>query len=248
MGCLFCRTGRYGLERNLRSDEIVDQVVAVNRIVKPAHISNIVFMGMGEPLANFDEVVDALWRIIEFLGISKRKITLSTAGIVPKILLLPRKAPDINIAISLNATTDEVRNQIMPVNRRYPISSLINACRKYPLQPGRRITIEYVMIDDKNDSREDASRLVNLLSGMRSKVNLIPLNPYPGSALKKSPQDKMSAFQEILLRHRVRAFIRESRGQDIFAACGQLRADNEIRGKQHEKRPRKLLASKSERY
>jgi len=224
MGCLFCQTARCGLVRNLKSYEIVDQIIAVNRIINPAKVTNIVLMGMGEPLANFDEVVDALWIIVEFLGISKRKITLSTAGIVPNIFLLPQKAPEINLAISLNATTDEVRNEIMPVNKRYPIKSLIDACKKYPLQPGRRITFEYVMINGKNDSHEDAYRLVKLLSGIRCKVNLIPTNPYPGCELKRSPDEKIIAFQKILLKNNLRAFIRESRGQDILAACGQLRA------------------------
>jgi 23S rRNA (adenine2503-C2)-methyltransferase len=224
MGCLFCQTARCGLVRNLKSHEIVDQIIAVNRIINPAKVTNIVLMGMGEPLANFDEVVDALWMIVQFLGISKRKITLSTAGIVPKLLLLPQKAPEINLAISLNATTDEVRNEIMPVNKRYPIKSLIDACKKYPLQPGRRITFEYVMIDRRNDSPEDAYRLVKLLSGIRCKVNFIPINPYPGCELKRSPDEKIIAFQKILLKNNLRAFIRESRGQDILAACGQLRA------------------------
>jgi len=224
MGCLFCQTARCGFARNLKSYEIADQIIAVNRIINPAKVTNIVLMGMGEPLANFDEVVDALWRIVQFLVISKRKITLSTAGIVPKLLLLPQKAPEINLAISLNATTDEVRNEIMPVNKRYPIKSLIDTCKKYPLQPGRRITFEYVMIDRKNDSPEDAYRLVKLLSGIRCKVNLIPINPYPGCELKRSPDEKILAFQKILLKNNLRAFIRESRGQDILAACGQLRA------------------------
>jgi len=224
MGCLFCQTARCGLVRNLKSYEIVDQIIAVNRIINPAKVTNIVLMGMGEPLANFDEVVDALWIIVEFLGISKRKITLSTAGIVPKILLLPQKAPEINLAVSLNATTDDVRNEIMPVNKRYPIKSLIDACKKYPLHPARRITFEYVMIDGKNDSPEDAYRLVKLLSGIRCKVNLIPINPYPGCELKRSPDEKIIAFQKILLKNNLRAFIRESKGQDILAACGQLRA------------------------
>ena len=177
---------------------------------------------------NFDEVVDALRRMVELLGISKRRITLSTAGIVPKLLMLPKNAPEINIAISLNATTDEVRNRIMPVNRRYPLSSLINACRKYPLQPGRRITFEYVMVDGVNDSSEDARRLVKLLAGMKCKVTLIPLNPFPGCELKRSPDERTLAFQKILMQNKVRAFIRESRGRDIQAACGQLRAGHKI--------------------
>lgn len=224
MGCLFCLTARCGLIRNLKSHEIVDQVITVNRIIHPEKISNIVLMGMGEPLANFENVVEALWRIVRFLGISKRKITLSTAGIVPKMLLLPEKAPEVNLAISLNATTDEVRNEIMPINKKYPIQSVIHACKKYPLRPRRRITFEYVLIEGKNDSPEDAHRLVKLLKAIRCKVNLIPLNPYPGSVLKRPSDEKILAFQKILLQNKMRTLIRESRGRDILAACGQLRA------------------------
>lgn len=224
MGCLFCQTARCGFVRNLKSYEILDQIIAVNRIIHPGKVSNVVLMGMGEPLLNFDEVVGALWRMVDLLGISKRKITLSTSGIVPKIPLLPRKGPEINLAISLNAATDDIRNRIMPVNKRYPIQSLINACRKYPLQPTRRITFEYVMIDGVNDSSEDAHRLSKLLSGLRCKVNLIPLNPFPQCQLKRTPDERMLAFQRILMQHKVRALIRESRGKDISAACGQLKA------------------------
>ena len=224
MGCSFCLTGRLGLIRNLKSYEIVDQIISVNRIIRPEKITNIVLMGMGEPLANFDEVVEALWKVVLFIGISKRKITLSTAGIVPKILLLPEKAPEVNLAISLNATTDVSRNEIMPVNKKYPLKSLINACKKYPLQPKRKITFEYVLIDGKNDSIEDANRLVNLLRGLRCKINLIPLNPHDGTNLKRPSDQNVLEFQKILLQNNMRALIRESKGQDILAACGQLKA------------------------
>ena len=224
MGCSFCLTGKLGLIRNLKSYEIVDQIISVNRIIRPEKITNIVLMGMGEPLANFDNVVEALWRVVLFIGISKRKITLSTAGIAPKILLLPEKAPEVNLAISLNATTDVSRNEIMPVNKKYPLKSLINACKKYPLQPKRKITFEYVLIDGKNDSIEDANRLVNLLRGLRCKINLIPFNPHEGSNLKRPSDQKILEFQKILLQNNLRALIRESRGQDIHAACGQLKA------------------------
>jgi 23S rRNA (adenine2503-C2)-methyltransferase len=224
MGCSFCLTGKLGLIRNLKSYEIVDQIISVNRIIRPEKITNIVLMGMGEPLANFDEVVKALWKVVLFIGISKRKITLSTAGIAPKILLLPEKAPEVNLAISLNATTDVSRNEIMPVNKKYPLKSLINACKKYPLQLRRKITFEYVLIDGKNDSIEDAHRLVNLLRGLRCKINLIPFNPHEGSNLKRPSDKKILEFQKILLQNNMRALIRESRGQDIHAACGQLKA------------------------
>ncbi|MEW6067436.1 MAG: 23S rRNA (adenine(2503)-C(2))-methyltransferase RlmN [Nitrospirota bacterium] len=224
MGCCFCLTAKCGLVRSLKSHEIVDQIIAVNRMISPKKITNVVLMGMGEPLANFSAVIDALWRITEFIGISKRKITLSTAGIVPKILLLPQKAPEINLAISLNATTDETRNKIMPINKRYPIKSIIDACKGYPLKIGRRITFEYVLINGINDSKDDAYRLINLLKGLRCKVNLIPLNPHSGSEFERPPEKKVMEFQKILNDNNVRAFIRESKGQDILGACGQLRA------------------------
>jgi 23S rRNA (adenine2503-C2)-methyltransferase len=224
MGCSFCLTGKSGFVRNLKSFEIVDQITAVNKLIRPERISNIVLMGMGEPLMNFDEVVDALWRIVDFIGVSKRKITISTAGIVSKLRLFAEKAPEVNLAISLNATTDETRNELMPVNKTYPISSLIAACKKYPLQPTRKITFEYVLIEGINDSVEDAARLVHLLKGLRCKVNLIPLNVDMENGLRRSLDSKILAFQNILQNNRIRALIRESKGQDILAACGQLRA------------------------
>jgi len=227
MGCLCCRTAKCGFVRNMKSHEIIDQIIAVNRIIRPRRVTNVVLMGMGEPLANFNEVVKALWRIIEFFGISQRKITLSTSGIIPKLLLLPKKAPGINIAISLNATTDAVRDQIMPVNRSYPIRMIIDACKKYPLQRGRRLTFEYVMIAGLNDSSEDARRLAKLLSGIQCKVNLIPLNPFPGCELRRAADESILDFQKILMHRKVRTLIRESRGKDIMAACGQLRAVHE---------------------
>jgi len=223
MGCRFCRTGKKGLVRDLRAWEIVDQVLSVNRLYSPKKVTNIVLMGMGEPLANFDEVVESLKRIVSYTGISKRKITLSTAGLVPKITALAGKAPDINLAISLNATTDEVRDRLMPVNRKYPIQALIKACRNFPLKSHRAITFEYVLIAGMNDSPEDARRLVRLLKGIRCKVNLIPLNPHEGSDLQRPSVAGVLAFQKILTDHDVTAFIRESKGQDILAACGQLR-------------------------
>lgn len=177
MGCKFCMTGKLGLKRNLKAYEIVDQIIAVSRIIAPLYkITNIVFMGMGEPLHNFEEVLEAIWRITSLMGFSKRKITISTAGIVPKIFELAERGPGINLAVSLNATTDEVRNNIMPINKKYPLKELINACRRFPLPPRRRITFEYVLLNGINDSKEDALRLVKLLKGIKSKVNLIPYN------------------------------------------------------------------------
>jgi 23S rRNA (adenine2503-C2)-methyltransferase len=224
MGCVFCLTGKSGFVRNLQACEIIDQIIAVNRIIQPEKATNIVFMGMGEPLLNFDNVVEALWRIVDLIGISKRKITLSTSGIVPKMLLLHQKAPAINLAVSLNAASDAVRDRLMPVNKQYPIQSVIDACKRYPLQHGRRITFEYVLIEGENDLPDDARRLVKLLKGLLCKINLIPLNPHEGSKLKSPAYDRILEFQKILLKHNVRALIRESKGQDILAACGQLRA------------------------
>lgn len=229
MGCRFCMTGRLGLTRSLSAHEIVDQIIAVNRSISPRRVTNIVLMGMGEPLANFREVIEALSRITAFTGISKRRITLSTAGIVPHIMLLPERAPEVNLAISLNATTDETRGRIMPVNKKYPLKTLIDACRKFPLSPRRRITFEYVLIEGVNDSDEDARRLVRLLRGIPCKVNLIPCNPFEGSPLKRPSEERVLKFQEILTRSHLTALIRDSRGQDIAAACGQLRGTGQIR-------------------
>jgi len=225
MACSFCLTGEMGLTRNLKAHEILDQIISVNRLIRPERVSNIVLMGMGEPLANFDEVVEALWRITDILGISKRKITLSTSGLVPKMLELPQKAPGVNLAISLNATTDEIRDRIMPINKKYPLKLLLDACRRYPLQPQRLITFEYVLIDGVNDTLEDAARLGRKLKNIPCKINLIPHNPHEGSRLKRPSQERVLAFQRVLKDNRMTALIRESKGQDILAACGQLRGN-----------------------
>lgn len=224
MGCRFCLTGRLGLVRNLKAFEITDQLIAVNRILHPRKITNIVLMGMGEPLANLDEVVEALWRITGFLGVPKRRITLSTSGLAPKIALFAERAPEVNLAVSLNATTDKQRDEIMPVNRRYPIKSLLAACRSFPLGPRRRITFEYVLMQGINDSLGDAARLVKLVGGIPCKINLIPLNPHAESGLKRPAESTVLEFQKVLTDHGLIAIIRESKGQDILAACGQLRA------------------------
>jgi 23S rRNA (adenine2503-C2)-methyltransferase len=224
MGCRFCLTGKLGLRRNLKAHEIVDQIISADRLILPRKITNIVLMGMGEPLANFKEVVEALWRMTGLMHISKRRITLSTSGIVPKMLELAEKAPRINLAISLNAATDEVRSRIMPVNKKYPLKSLLDACRRFPLEPGRRITFEYVMIAGVNDSLDDAGRIVRLLRGIPSKVNLIPFNPYEGSEFASPSDEVVRGFQKILSDGNLTALIRKSKGRDIRAACGQLKA------------------------
>ncbi|KAF0146220.1 MAG: 23S rRNA (adenine2503-C2)-methyltransferase [Nitrospirae bacterium] len=230
MGCGFCLTGKIGFKRNLKAHEIVDQIIAVMRIKGHGSrgmgqgITNIVFMGMGEPLLNFDEVVEALKRITEFMGISKRRITLSTCGIAPKISELYKKAPHVNLAISLNAADNRTRDMLMPVNRKYPIEHLLSACRKIPLPTRSSITFEYVMLDGVNDRPSDAQNLVRILRGIPSKVNLIPFNPYEGSKFKRPSDEKVFAFQKVLINAGINAFIRKSKGQDILAACGQLKA------------------------
>ncbi len=248
--CRFCLTGSGGFRRNLEAFEIVDQVLSAERFLvdeardkpKPSatkdtagghafsperirYITNIVLMGMGEPLANFENVLQAL-RIItgeKGVGFSPRRVTLSTDGLVPEIERLGRSGIRVNLAVSLNATTDEVRDRIMPVNRRYPIRELLDACSRYPLEERRRITFEYVLLKDVNDSEADAMRLAKLLRGVRSKINLIPFNPFPGSEFKRPDDRTVRRFQQILLDHHYTAPVRESRGRDISAACGQLR-------------------------
>jgi 23S rRNA (adenine2503-C2)-methyltransferase len=224
MGCGVCLTGRGGLERNLKAYEIADQVIAAGRAVSPRRITNIVLMGMGEPLHNLDEVSEALWRITGLIRYSVRKVTVSTCGVADKMLELPLKAPQVNLAVSLNATTDKVRNRIMPINRKYPLKVLIEACRKYPLQKRRRITFEYVMIAQLNDSPEDAERLVKITRKVPSKVNLIPFNEFEGTEFKSPSEDRVREFQELLQQAGVTALVRKSKGNDILAACGQLRA------------------------
>jgi 23S rRNA (adenine2503-C2)-methyltransferase len=226
--CRFCLTGRGGFTRNLKAHEISDQVLEVSRILKQEGtrgITNIVLMGMGEPLANFEEVVKALKIITgdRGLGFSPRRVTVSTAGLVPEIDTLGKSGVKVNLAVSLNATTDEVRDLIMPVNRRYPIKKLLAACKHFPLEPRRRITFEYVMLKGVNDMPEDALRLTRLLRGIKCKVNLIPFNPFPASEFSRPDDAVVKRFQKILLDNHYTAPVRESRGIDISAACGQLR-------------------------
>jgi len=224
MGCVFCLTGKSGLKRNLGPHEIIDQVISVNRMTLPRRITNIVLMGMGEPLANFDNVVEALRRMTGVMVISPRRITLSTAGIVPRIAELGQLGLKVNLAISLNATTDSVRDVIMPINKTYPIKALLDTCRKLPLQQTRKITFEYVMLKDINDSTADAKRLVRLLHGIQSKINLIPFNPYSDCEYERPDDIAVLRFQEIMAKAEVTVIIRKSKGWDILAACGQLKA------------------------
>ncbi len=225
MGCAFCATGKMGLKRNLQPGEIVDQICLAKRskLVKN-RITNLVFMGMGEPLANYENIVAAMRIITENLGLqfSPRRITLSTAGLVPQLRKLGHEGLRVNLAISLNATTDETRSFLMPVNRKYPLKELLKACREFPLPRRKRITFEYILIDGINDSPDDAKNLVEILKGQRAKVNLIPFNPHPGTEFRRPSEKNILRFQEILFENHLTAIIRESRGEDVGAACGQL--------------------------
>jgi 23S rRNA (adenine2503-C2)-methyltransferase len=222
MACKFCLTGVQGLDRHLQTHEIVTQVHELRRL---APITNIVFMGMGEPLHNFENVAKACKILLDQDGLSfsKRKITVSTSGLVPAIEELG-KTVDVSLAISLNASNDEQRSQIMPVNKKWNIAALMEACRGYPLGPHRRITFEYVMLKDFNDSLEDAARVLKLIRGIPSKVNLIPFNEHPGSPYKRPDDQTVKAFQRYLVDRNIVATVRISRGRDILAACGQLRS------------------------
>jgi 23S rRNA (adenine2503-C2)-methyltransferase len=230
--CKFCLTAKGGFERNLTTAEIVDQVrdakalVAARDSAKP--MSNIVFMGMGEPLANYDAVVKALSIITDSdygLKFSSRRVTISTSGLVPEILSLGNET-EVNLAVSLNATTDETRSMLMPINRRYPMEVLLKACKSFEMKPRKKITFEYILIQGVNDSDEDAKRLIKLLQPIRSKVNIIPFNEHDKSDFKRPPKERIQRFLQILLDRNVTAMVRKSKGDDISAACGQLRAKN----------------------
>jgi 23S rRNA (adenine2503-C2)-methyltransferase len=227
--CRFCFTALLGLQRNLSAGEILGQVLAVAkaREILPASRLNLVFMGMGEPLLNLAQVMKAI-RILadpRGFGIPLRRITISTSGIVPGVRELARDPMRPKLAISLNASSEEQRAELMPINRKYPLSELLRACRAYPLRPRERLTFEYVLLGGFNDADADAVRVGELLRGMRAKVNLIPYNPGPELPYRSSPLERVLAFQRLLMERNVPAYIRISRGQDIGAACGQLRLE-----------------------
>ncbi|MBU6155010.1 MAG: 23S rRNA (adenine(2503)-C(2))-methyltransferase RlmN [Bdellovibrionales bacterium] len=222
MACKFCLTGVQGLDRSLDVHEVVTQV---HELRMRAPITNIVFMGMGEPLHNVKNIAKACQILLDEDGMnfSKRKVTVSTSGLVPGIDEL-YQSTDVSLAISLNASTDEQRSQIMPVNKRWNIDQLLDACRRVPLGGHRRITFEYVMLKDFNDSIEDAHRVARLLKGIPAKVNLIPFNEHPGADFKRPEDETVMRFQRTLLNQGYTTTVRISRGRDILAACGQLRS------------------------
>jgi 23S rRNA (adenine2503-C2)-methyltransferase len=233
MDCRFCLTGLMGFGRNLTAGEIMGQILFIladqerqgPRSESPSpKPTNIVLMGMGEPLHNLAEVTKALVLMTdkEGLNVPQYRVTLSTVGLVPMILELARAPVVPNLAISLSATTDEVRNQLIPINRKYPIHELVEVCARFPLGPRQNLTFEYVLMDGVNDTDQDARRLVKLLSRLRTKVNLLPLNPGNPYSLKPSPPGRVVRFREILVLKGLPAFVRRPRGADICAACGQL--------------------------
>jgi 23S rRNA (adenine2503-C2)-methyltransferase len=223
--CLFCVTGKLPMRRNLSTGEIVGQVLALqnDRGTAPKRL-NVVIMGMGEPLHNYENVMRAIRLMTdpEGMAISPRRITLSTSGVVPEIRRLAAEPVVPNLAISLNASSDDVRDMLIPINRKWNIKSLLDACREFPLEPRRRITFEYVLIEGVNDTPEDARRLVTLLKGLKKKVNLIPLNADPWVPLRTPSESRILAFQNILAENHVTAYIRRPRGNDVSAACGML--------------------------
>jgi 23S rRNA (adenine2503-C2)-methyltransferase len=224
LGCRFCLTGEQGYRRNLSAGEIVDQICAARRELGPEErITNLVFMGMGEPLANLQQVAKALEIITSDHGLnfSTRKVTLSTVGLVPEMLELSRLFP-IKLAISLHAADNETRSRIMPINRRYPLEELLEACRQLELPRRQRITFEYLLLAGVNDSAADARKLAKLLRGLRAKINLIPFNEYPGSPFQRPSPNRIEDFQKILQEKHFTATVRQSRGTEIMAACGQL--------------------------
>jgi 23S rRNA (adenine2503-C2)-methyltransferase len=247
LNCQFCHTGTQRLVRNLGPMEIVGQIMlardhlgewptAERRTIYERKLSNIVMMGMGEPLYNFNNVAKALKIVMDDAGIaiSRRRITLSTAGVVPLIRRCGEEL-GVNLAISLHATRDELRDVIVPINRKYPIADLLDACRGYPgLRNSRRITFEYVMLRDVNDSDTDARELVKIIAGIPAKVNLIPFNPWPGAPYDRSSDERIESFAEIVRNAGYPSPVRTPRGEDIMAACGQLKSDSE--------RPRRTAA------
>jgi 23S rRNA (adenine2503-C2)-methyltransferase len=228
MACEFCATALMGLHRNLTAAEIVGQIAAARHELDPAEqLTNYVFMGMGEPLANYPRLARALLIMTSAwgMGISPRRITVSTVGLVPAMERLLAEFPSVNLAVSLHATTDELRDRLAPINKRFPLKRLVEACRDLPIKRRDRITFEYVMLAGVNDSLADARRLVRLLGQLKAKVNLIIFNPFPAAPFAPSAPAAVEAFQAILRQGNLTATIRESRGQDIAAACGQLYSD-----------------------
>jgi 23S rRNA (adenine2503-C2)-methyltransferase len=224
MGCRFCASAQVRPVRDLTAGEIVTQVWEVQQTLPPGErLTNLVFMGMGEALANYEQLLKALTIVTAEWGLnfSPRRVTVSTVGLVPQMHRLLAET-NVNLTISLTATTNPVRDELMPINKRYPLEQLLAACRNLSLAPRKRLTFAYTMLKGINDNDEDARRLVKLLHGLRVKVNLIPFNPFPGTAFLPTPRPQIEHFRQLLLDRGIHATVRESRGQEVQAACGQL--------------------------
>lgn len=229
LGCTFCHTGQMGFKRNLKAYEIVAQVILAKKFIQEHGLArllrNIVYMGMGEPLLNWQEVKKSLVILNheKYLNFSKRRITLSTIGVLDTLRLFGDSKLG-RLAVSLHASFSTLRTKIMPATSKWPLEELLLALEQYPLEPRERITIEYILLNGVNDSKEDALELVRILKGIRCKINLIKYNPWPGSAYKPPSEERILAFEKVLWDHNLTAILRKSKGEDILAACGQLRA------------------------
>ncbi len=243
MGCVFCASGQAGLKRNLSAGEIVAQLlIGRKRLGEGERLRNVVLMGMGEPLANYDAVARALVLMThpDGLNLSRRRVTLSTSGLVPQIDRLGQEfGGQVQLAVSLHQVDDERRSALMPINKKYPLRELLAALKRYPLPKRRRITIEYTLVQGQNDSLDDARKLAALMGGLKVKVNLIPMNPIDASSLAPSSWSTVDRFQQTLLDHGIATFVRRRKGSDIAAACGQLA----LHGEKLRKGPRLGLVS-----
>src|SRR5437868_7487546 len=229
--CQFCMTALLGVKRNLSAGEMVGQIVAVlndREVSPPRDRVNLVFMGMGEPFLNYDNFIKAVRLLVEGVGIPESRMTVSTAGIVPRIADFGREPVRPKLAVSLNASNDEIRTRLMPINKKWNLEKLMTAAREFPLRPRERLTFEYVLLDEVNDSQPHAREVVDLLRGIRSKVNLIALNPGPGIDFRTPAEQRVLEFQKVLVGAGIPTFIRRPRGRDIYAACGQLKRTTEL--------------------
>jgi len=248
MGCVFCASGQAGLVRGLRASEIVSQVYLAKRYLRPdEQLSNLVYMGMGEPLHHYEQTARSVRLLThpDGLGMSPRRITISTVGLTPGIERLGRDfAGKIGLAVSVHAPNDEIRDKIIPMNRRYPVAALMHALRAYPLPKRRRITIEYTLIDGVNDAPSQARELATLLRGLPSKINLIPMNPITASELQAPKAEAVRQFQDILANAGYSCFVRTRRGDEVSAACGQLAMADDLVRKKREREELRALAKK----
>jgi len=249
MGCVFCASGQAGLVRGLRASEIVSQVYLAKRYLRPdEQLSNLVYMGMGEPLHHYEQTARSMRLLThpDGLGMSPRRITVSTVGLIPGIERLGRDfAGKIGLAVSVHAPNDETRDKIIPMNRRYPVAELMRALRAYPLPKRRRITIEYTLIDGVNDASSHARELASILRGIPSKINLIPMNPITASELRAPKAEAVRQFQDILANAGYSCFVRTRRGDEVSAACGQLAMADDLVRKKREREELRALAKKS---